>query len=76
MNVARGAALAAILAVALALAAACSKEKTPKVDAAAERAAALERSKKDAYGTQVQALEAAKALEAEANQKASSAGYN
>jgi hypothetical protein len=73
MNVARGAALAAILAVTLALAAACNKEKTPKVDASAERAAALERSKKAAYGTQVNALETAKGLEADVNQKAADA---
>jgi hypothetical protein len=73
MTVARGAALAAIFAVALAFAAACSKEKTPKVDAAAERAAALERAKKDVFGTQVNALETAKGLEADVNKKAAEA---
>ena len=66
MNAPRGAALAATLAVALAFAAACSREKTPKVDAAAERAAALERAKKDAFGTQ----ETAKGIEADVNRKA------
>jgi hypothetical protein len=76
MTVARGAALAAIFAVALAFAAACNKEKTPKVDAAAERAAALERSKKAAFGTQVNAFETAKGLEADVNQKAANAVDN
>ena len=73
MNVPRGAALAAILAVALAFAAACGKEKTPRVDVAAERAAALERSKKDVFGTQVNALETAKGIEADVNRKAADA---
>jgi hypothetical protein len=63
------AALAAVLGVAL-LASACSKEKTPKVDAAAEQAAALERSKKAAFGTQVNALENAKGMQADVNAKA------
>ena len=63
-------ALAAAFAVGLVLAAACTKEKTPKVDAAAERAEALERSKKATFGTQVNALEKAKGLEADMNQKA------
>jgi len=52
------------------LAASCGKEKTPKVDAEAERAAALERARHDAFGTQVQALDKAKALEADVNKKA------
>lgn len=69
MTLLRGAALAAILAAALVVAA-CNREKTPKVDEAAQRAAALERSKKAAFGTQVNALETAKGLEADVNQKA------
>ena len=73
MNLARGAALAAVIAVALALAAGCNKQKTPKVDDSAERAAALERSKKAAYGAQVEALERAKGLEADVNRKAAEA---
>ena len=74
MTVLRGAALAVALAGALLLAAACNKEKTPKVeDAAAQRAAALERSKHDAFGTQVKALEKAKGIEADVNQKAQDA---
>lgn len=49
----------------------CGKEApAPKADAANERAEALERSKQGAFGTQVQALEAAKGLGADLNQKA------
>ena len=64
------------LAVALALAAfllaaGCGESKKPKVDAATERAEALERAKKGPYGTQVQALDKAKALEEDINKKAS-----
>jgi len=71
MTIVRGATLAAALAAALLMAAACSKEKTPRVeDAAAERAAALERARHDTFGTQVQALDKAKALEADVNTKA------
>jgi hypothetical protein len=61
-------ALAAAVAV-LAIAA-CSKPPEPKVDAASERAQALERSKQGAFGTQVQAVEKAKGMEADLNQKA------
>jgi len=64
------------LAVALALAAilvaaGCGESRKPKVDAATERAEALERAKKGPYGTQVQALDKAKALEEDINKKAS-----
>ena len=75
MRLVRHAALAAAFAAALAVGA-CNKEKTPKVDAEAERAAALERSKKAAFGTQVNALETAKGLEADVNQKAANAVDN
>ena len=61
--------LALVLAAA-ALAAACGKPDTPKVDAATERAEALERSKKDVFGTQVKALEDAKGMQADLNKKA------
>jgi hypothetical protein len=71
MTVPRGAAFAAALVAASLLAVACNK--TPKVDDAAERAAALERSKKAAFGTQVKALETAKGIEADVNQKATDA---
>lgn len=72
MTILRGAALAAALAAALFFAA-CGKEKTPTVDAEAERAAALERARKDAFGTQVKALDTAKGLEADVNRKATEA---
>ena len=48
----------------------CGRSEAPKVDAATERAQATERAKKDAFGTQVQAHEKAKALGADINQKA------
>jgi len=64
--------VAALLA-ALALAAGCGQSKTPKVDPAAERAAATERAKQGPFGTQVQAVEAAKGMEADINKKAQDA---
>jgi hypothetical protein len=51
------------------LAGGCGKD-TPKVDAATERAQALERAKEGAFGTQVKALEAAKGMEADLDKKA------
>ena len=64
---ARGALVAAVAAAALA---SCGRSEAPKVDAATERAQATERAKKDAFGTQVQALEKAKGIEADVNKKA------
>ena len=65
-----GGALAAALLAAFALAG-CGKEPpAPKADAARERAEALERAKQGAFGTPVQALEAAKGLGADLKQKA------
>ena len=64
----------AALLVAMALAASaagCSKPPPPKVDAKKEQEEALERARHDAFGTQVQALDKAKALEADINKKAS-----
>ena len=63
---------AGALAVALAMAAlaGCGRSEAPKVDAATERAQATERAKKDAFGTQVQAHEKAKAIGADVNEKA------
>ncbi len=56
------------------LAAACGKKPPePKVDAAAERAAATERAKQGPYGAQMKALETAKGLEADINKKAQDA---
>lgn len=65
----RLAAGACVVACAAALAG-CGKPETPKVDAATERAQATERARKDAFGTQVKALEKAKGLEADVNRKA------
>jgi hypothetical protein len=62
--------LALLLCAAALLATACGEKKAAKVDAEAERAAALERARHDTFGTQVQALDKAKALEADVNQKA------
>lgn len=59
---------AALLAVASI--AGCGREPAPKVDAAKERAEALERAKQGAFGAPVQALESAKGLGADLNQKA------
>ena len=58
--------------VAVVLLAGCSKPKEPKVDAATERSEATERAKQGPYGTQVQALEKAKGMEADLNRKAES----
>ena len=58
------------LALAAALVAGCGESKKPKVDAATEQKEALERAKKGPYGTQVQSLEKAKALEEDINKKA------
>ena len=68
MTPARIGAAAVILVVAAI--AGCGRSEPPKVDAAAERAQATERAKKDVFGTQVQAHEKAKALGADVNQKA------
>lgn len=57
--------LAALLGVA-----GCGKSSTPKVDEAAERKAATERAKEGPFGSQVKALETAKGLGADLNQKA------
>jgi outer membrane murein-binding lipoprotein Lpp len=54
----------------LALAGCGEKAKTPKVDAATEQAEALERARKGPMGTQVKAIDKAKALEADMNAKA------
>ena len=72
MSAARSARHAAVaLAVAGSLLAGCGEAKKPKVDAATERAEALERAKKGPYGTQVQSLETAKSLQEDINKKAS-----
>ena len=58
--------------VAVALLTGCNKPKEPKVDAATERSEATERAKQGPYGTQVQALDKAKGMEADLNTKAES----
>jgi hypothetical protein len=63
----RRALLAAVVALAVA---GCGKPPEPKVDAATERAQATERAKKDAFGAQVGAVETARSIEADVNQKA------
>jgi hypothetical protein len=63
--------VAVALALAATLVSACGESKKPKVDAATEQREALERARQGPYGTQVQALDKAKALEADINKKAS-----
>jgi hypothetical protein len=61
-----------MLAAAL-VAAGCGKSEAPKVDAAAEKAAATERAKQRAYGgTEVKALENAQKIGDDMNKKAES----
>ena len=68
MTIARAAAAALLGAV---LAAGCGKSEAPKVDAAAEKAAATERAKQRAYGgSEVKALEDAKKIGDDINRKA------
>ena len=68
MTVTRAAAAALLGAL---LVAGCGKSESPKVDAAAEKAAATERARARAYGgTEVKALEDAKKLGDDINSKA------
>jgi predicted small lipoprotein YifL len=62
----------ALAALAVAALAGCGRIEAPKADAATERAQATERAKKDAFGTQVQAHEKARAIGADVNDKAAS----
>jgi hydrogenase maturation factor HypF (carbamoyltransferase family) len=48
----------------------CNKPPAPKVDAATEREEALQRAREGTFGTQVKALDKAKALGADLNSKA------
>lgn len=69
---ARAALLAALLACAAVLGG-CGKQAAPKVDkvdAATEREAATQRAREGPFGTQMKALDTAKALGAQVNQKA------
>jgi len=67
----RRAGLALLFCAAALLATACGDKKpAANVYEQAERAAALERARHDKFGTQVQALDKAKGLEADVNKKA------
>ena len=71
MNRARQAiGVAATLAAAAVFAAACSKTEAPPVDAKTEQAEANKRASEDVFGTQVKALDNAKALPDDINKKA------
>ena len=61
-------AVLAAMAVA-ALAAACGESKKPKVDAATEQAEAKKRAEQGPFGTQVKAIDTAKNLGNDVNQK-------
>ena len=63
--------VAAALAAAAIFAAGCGKSEAPKVDAAAEKAAAHERALKGPLGGQVKAIDDAKKLQEDLNNKAS-----
>ena len=63
--------VAVALALAAALVAGCGEAKKPKVDAATEQREAMDRARKGPYGTQIQSLDKAKALEEDVNKKAS-----
>jgi hypothetical protein len=66
---ARWSAALTCLIAACALAGCGEKAKEPKVDAATEQKEAHDRAVKDAFGTQVQAYDKAKALGGDVNQK-------
>lgn len=71
MRIARlRASVAAALAAATVFAAACGKPEAPKVDAAAEQAAARKRAAEGPFGTQVNAVDEAKKLQSDFNAKA------
>jgi hypothetical protein len=67
VNIPRAIALAALLGAVLA---GCGKAKEPQLDAATEQAQARERARHDAFGTQVQAIDKANALQADIQKKA------
>jgi hypothetical protein len=63
--------VAAVMLAAALAASGCGKSEAPKVDAAAEKAAATERAKQRAYGgAEVKALEDANKMGADMNEKA------
>jgi hypothetical protein len=70
MSAGRSAAFLAATALAATLGACSKSPPPPAVDAKKEQAEALERARHDAFGTQVQALDKAKALSNDINEKA------
>jgi outer membrane murein-binding lipoprotein Lpp len=63
--------VALAIALATTLLAGCGKKEEPKVDSATEQREAMDRARKGPYGSQIQSLDKAKALEADVNKKAS-----
>ena len=63
--------VAIALALAATLVAGCGESKKPAVDSATEQREAMDRARKGPYGSQIQSLDKAKALEADINKKAS-----
>ena len=62
--------VAAALAAAAVFAVACGKSDAPKVDAKTEQAEANKRAREDVFGSQVKAIDNAKALPDDINKKA------
>jgi hypothetical protein len=62
--------VAAALAAAAVLAVGCGKSDAPKVDAKTEQAEANKRAREDVFGSQVKAIDNAKALPDDINKKA------
>ena len=62
--------VAAALAAAAVLAVGCGKSEAPKVDAKTEQAEANKRAREDVFGSQVKAIDNAKALPDDINKKA------
>ena len=70
MNAHRGAGVVAAALAAATLFTACTKAEAPKVDAATEKAEANKRARQDVFGAQVKAVDSAKEMPADLNQKA------
>jgi PBP1b-binding outer membrane lipoprotein LpoB len=70
LNARRASGVVAAALAAATLFAACTKEEAPKVDAATERAEANKRARQDVFGAQVKAIDSAKEMPADLNQKA------
>lgn len=70
MNAPPASGLVAAAVAAATLFTACTKAEAPKVDAATERAEANKRARQDVFGAQVKAVESAREMPADLNQKA------